>query len=188
MVEALSANQVVPEAAPASLSFERVYEAHFAFAWRMLRRLGIYEPDVSDAVQDVFAIVSRRLPELSSNATARSFIYGTVVRVAHQYRRNQKRGGPSSVEVPEPPDPSARSAHEDLELARDIELLDTLLSQLDEQKRQVFVLVELEQLSVPEIAELTGWKTNTIYSRLRAARAAFDSALARHRARTRRTR
>ena len=43
-----------------------------------------------------------------------------------------------------------------LELARDVRLLDGLLCELDEDKRQVFVLVELEQLSVPEIAELTG--------------------------------
>ena len=187
MVEALSANELVAEDAPANLEFDRVYEAYFPFAWRMLRRLGVHEPDVSDAVQDVFTVVSRRLSALPSEETARSFIYGTIVRVAHEYRRKQRRLAPPDGELPELADPSARSAHDALELARDVRLLDTLLSALDEDKRQVFVLVELEQLSVPEIAALTGWNPNTIYSRLRAARAAFDSALARHRAKTRRT-
>jgi len=187
MVEALRANELVADEAPANLPFDRVYEANFPFAWRMLRRLGVQDPDVSDAVQDVFAVVSRRLSELSSEVTARSFVYGTIVRVAHEYRRKQRRLVTTDEDSPELPDPGARSALDQLELARDIRLLDALLAELDEDKRQVFVLVELEQLSVPEIAVLTRWNTNTIYSRLRAARAAFDSALARHRAKTRRT-
>jgi RNA polymerase sigma-70 factor (ECF subfamily) len=57
------------------------------------------------------------------------------------------------------------------------------LAQLDIDKRTVFVLAELEQLSVPEIAEALGINLNTIYSRQRAARAQFDAALRRHRER-----
>jgi RNA polymerase sigma-70 factor (ECF subfamily) len=58
-------------------------------------------------------------------------------------------------------------------------------STLDADKREVLVLVELEELSAPEVSELLGVKLNTVYSRLRAARAAFDAALSRHRARLR---
>lgn len=167
---------------PATLSFEGVYEENFAFAWRMLRRLGVHQANVSDATQDVFVIVSRRLSDLNSATHARSFVYGTVVRVAHEYRRLQKRAAPAAEsELPEGEWPSA---HRDLELARDVQLLDRLLAALDPEKREIFVLVELDQLTVPQIAELTGLNLNTIYSRLRAARVAFDSALSRHRAKT----
>ena len=59
---------------------------------------------------------------------------------------------------------------------------------MDDQKREVFVLAELEQLPVPEIAEAIGVNVNTAYSRLRLAREAFNQAIARHQARDRRFR
>jgi RNA polymerase sigma-70 factor (ECF subfamily) len=186
MVEALTASELGGDQSP-PLLFERLYDDNFRFVWRMLRRLGVDPTDVSDAAQDVFAVLSRRLADLPSDAAARSFIYGTIVRVAHEHRRQKRRLSPAGVEVSDLPDPAARSADTQLELARDIQLLDALLSELDEDRRQVFVLVELEQLSVPEVAALTGWNMNTLYSRLRSARASFDSALSRHRAKTRRS-
>jgi len=64
-------------------------------------------------------------------------------------------------------------------------VLHALLAGLDDDKRAVFVLAELEQMSAPEIAEATGLKLNTVYSRLRLARAEMDKALERHRARER---
>lgn len=171
----------VGQEAPETLAFEQVYEANFAFAWRLLRRLGVHQANVSDATQDVFVIVNRRLGGLNTAAHARSFIYGTVVRVAHEYRRVQRRVEPlANPEL----EADFRSAHRDLELAQDVRLLDRLLSALDPDKREIFVLVELDQLTVPEIAQLTGLNLNTIYSRLRAARIAFDTALSRHRAQT----
>jgi RNA polymerase sigma-70 factor, ECF subfamily len=43
----------------------------------------------------------------------------------------------------------------------------------------VFVMTDLEQMSAPEISEALGVNLNTVYSRLRAARAAFNEAVAR---------
>jgi RNA polymerase sigma-70 factor (ECF subfamily) len=48
---------------------------------------------------------------------------------------------------------------------------------LDEDKRAVFELVDLEGMAVPEVAELCGIKLNTAYSRLRAARQLFQRAV-----------
>jgi len=62
--------------------------------------------------------------------------------------------------------------------------LHALLEELDESKREVLVLAQLEEMTVPEIAEVLGANVNTIYARLRAARAEFEAAHARHRART----
>ena len=56
---------------------------------------------------------------------------------------------------------------------------------VDDEKREVFVLAELEQMTVPEIAEAVEANVNTVYSRLRAARREFDDAVGRHRARDR---
>ena len=58
-------------------------------------------------------------------------------------------------------------------------LLHRLLDELDDDKRAMLVCVELEQLTVPEAAESLGLNLNTAYGRLRAARAAFNDAVAR---------
>jgi RNA polymerase sigma-70 factor (ECF subfamily) len=167
-------------------SFEELYETHFSFVWRMLRRLGVRNENAADATQDVFLVVGRRLSDLHSVEAVRSWIYGIVVRVAHEYRRAQVKAVQQGGEPDQLLDPGARSAHEAVEHAEEVEVLDRLLSGLDADKREVLVLVELEQLSAPEVAKLTGVNLNTVYTRLRAARAAFNDAVERHRARTRR--
>jgi RNA polymerase sigma-70 factor, ECF subfamily len=166
-------------------SFEHLYEAHFAFVWRTLRRLGVRQENAADAAQDVFLVVGRRLGDLHSAAVGRSWVYGIVVRVAHEYRRMQMKSVQHNAEPDELLDMDARSAHDHAEHAEEVELLDRLLNTLDSDKREVLVLVELEQLSVPEVAKLTGLNINTVYTRLRAARGAFNEAVSRHRARTR---
>ena len=55
-----------------------------------------------------------------------------------------------------------------------------LLDRLSDEKREVFVLAELEQLTGAEIGEILGINQRTVYSRLRAARAEFDAAVRRH--------
>jgi RNA polymerase sigma-70 factor (ECF subfamily) len=55
------------------------------------------------------------------------------------------------------------------------------LEALDDDKREVFILAELEQLSAREIAEATGTNPSTVYSRLRAARIELEAAAARYR-------
>ena len=57
------------------------------------------------------------------------------------------------------------------------------LATLDDDRRDVFVLAELEQLKAAEIATVLNTPVNTIYSRVRLARIEFSKAVARHRAR-----
>jgi RNA polymerase sigma-70 factor (ECF subfamily) len=59
------------------------------------------------------------------------------------------------------------------------------LETLSDEHREVFVLARVEEMSAPEIAEVIGIPLNTVYSRLRAARLAFDAAIARGPASTR---
>jgi len=51
--------------------------------------------------------------------------------------------------------------------------------QLDLNKRIVFVMHDMEQLSGPDVAAALEIPLNTVYSRLRRARAAFEAALLR---------
>ncbi len=159
--------------------FAAVYAAYFRAMWRTLRRLGVAPAQLDDAAQDLFLVVHRRLPEFDGRSL-RGWLYAIAVRVASDYRRGlvRRRTLPLDGSLPDPaPDPSRTT-----ELNESVRLLHALLAELSEAKRTAFVLCELEELSVPEIAEALGENLNTVYSRIRAARAEFDAALRRARA------
>jgi RNA polymerase sigma-70 factor (ECF subfamily) len=143
----------------------------------------VREANLDDAVQEVFLVVHRRLGDLHAPEGVRSWLFAIAYNVARDHRRAAQRRGPLEP-LPESltdqhPDPSqALSRREDLRL------LDAALDTLDDPKRAVFVLAEIEQLTVPEIASALGVNVNTVYSRLRLARADFERAVARLRRRT----
>jgi RNA polymerase sigma-70 factor (ECF subfamily) len=161
-------------------TLECVYRLHFKQTWRVLRRLGVAEAQLDDATQDVFLVVNRKLHDFDPRAPLHSWIFAITVRVASEYRRRaaRRRSEPLDDGIADRAPSPARSS----EVREAIRLLEAVLEELDETKRTVFVLSELEQLSVPEIAHVIGVNVNTVYSRLRAARKRFDSALARRRA------
>jgi RNA polymerase sigma-70 factor (ECF subfamily) len=159
-------------------SFEAIYAEHVDMVWRSLRSLGVPEASVEDATQDVFLVVHRRLPEFAERSSVRTWLFGIVLHVARNHRRRERRKGGCAPLDTEPahegPDP-----HEEAVTAQALEQLAQVLGELDEAKREVFVLAELEQMTAPEIAEALGINVNTVYSRQRAARLAFAAALAR---------
>ena len=174
--------------APPTLVFADVYRDHFGFIWRSARAMGVGPSSVDDAVQEILVTVHRCLPQFEGRSTIRTWLSGIVLNVVRHHRRTVQRRSPHELagavsEDPETLATRARGPHEDAELAEDARLLQTLLDTLDDDKREVLVLAELEELSVPEIAEGLGLNVNTAYSRLRLAREQFDRALARHRAR-----
>lgn len=166
-------------ARPSELVFEAVYAEHVDMVWRSLRSLGVPAAGVEDAVQDVFLVVHRRLSEFAARSSLRTWLFGIVLHVARNARRRERRKGggtPLDMELPSPrPGP-----HDEAVAAEALALVARVLDDLDEAKREVFVLGELEQMTAPEIAEAIGQNLNTVYSRQRAARQAFAAALARH--------
>ncbi len=181
----------VPALALAStISFAAIYDANFRFVWRSVRRLGVPESAVADVTQDVFLVVHRRLPEFDDRGGPRSWLYSITVRTVRAYRRTLAKKHPHALRAeaggPDPDtvgDSGTPGPHELLAKREASRVLSDFLESLDDDKREVFVLSALEQLSAPEIAAALDVKLNTVYSRLRLARAEFSTALARHRAR-----
>jgi len=142
----------------------------------VLGRLGVQKPDVADVSQEVFLIVHRRLPDYDEDrATLRAWIYGICVRAAadyrkRAYRRNERVGLPALELVVSP------EQHRELELRRARARLQAVLAELDGGKREVFVLYELEELPMPEVARIVDCPLQTAYSRLHAARKAIAAA------------
>jgi len=170
------------DAGEAMLSLEAIYEEHFDFAWRSLKRLGIPEAQLDDAVQDVLLVAHRRLAEFVGRSTLKTWLLGIALRVASVHRRTAARR-PTEPLVEDPPDQTEKPPADALsEVAEAARLVRRLLDCLDEDRRAVFVLAELEEMTAPEISAALGVNLNTVYSRLRLARRDFDAALARHRA------
>lgn len=174
--------------APALGALDALYRAHFADVWRVLRRLGLTPPALDDAVQDVFLVAHRRLPSFEGRSSAKTWLTGIAIRVAQDHRRRTRRKGGLESLPDELPDPMARDPMDRVAAAEAARFLDHFLDRLDQDKREVFVLAELEELSAPEIAALLEVRVNTVYSRLRVARERFEGAIARRRAREERER
>lgn len=174
-----------PVAAVSAVSLAEVYETHFDFVWRSARRLGVASLHVDDVVQEVFLVVHRRLAEFEGRSSLKTWLFGITRRIVRDHRRSARRKPAEPLGAIEPADlgPAA-----DVRMTRDEEarLLHAMLDELDEDKREVFVLAELEQMSGPEIADALDVNLNTVYARLRAARASFEQAVLRHQARQRR--
>ena len=170
----------------ASPGFDRVYEEHVDFVWRSVRRLGVPEEMVDDAVQETFLVVHRRLPEFEGRSSLKTWIFSIALGIARNFRRsNQRRGkldslSSEAVLIDQAGDPEALAQR-----TQAVKQLDRILDALDDDKRAVFVMAEIEQLTAPEIAEVLGVKLNTVYSRLRTAREAFERAVQRLRAKER---
>jgi RNA polymerase sigma-70 factor (ECF subfamily) len=176
---------------PAALDFDEVYEEHVEFIWRTLRRLGVTNVALADAVQEALMIVHRRLSTFDGRGPLRHWLSGICVRVARREFRTRRRRQPETlphvvvVEADSLPDAEGSDPADAAQRRDAVRILYDLLGTLDPEKREVFVLAELEQMTGPEMADVLGLPLNTIYSRLRAARQQFERALASRRAQTR---
>jgi len=159
-----------------------VYHEHHDFVWRSLRRLGVDAADVEDAVHDAFMVVARRLAEFEGRSSLRTWLFAIAMRVAQSRRRDRQR----EVHHLERYESVAPLQTEDPWKRQEMRVtLHQLLDTLEEDQRVVFIMIELESMTAPEIAAVLDIKIPTVYSRLRLAREAMRRAVTRYLARTR---
>lgn len=173
----------MPALAVETPTFESVYHAHFSFVWRSAKRLGVRDAAIDDAVQEVFVVVHRRLADFEGRSSLRTWLFGITLRVVRDHRRSARRRDPGSEVDPDSLRATGSGPAETAEKAEAVRLLHALLDELHDDRREVFVMAELEQMPMPEVAEALEINVNTAHARLRAARQEFEQALARHRAR-----
>jgi RNA polymerase sigma-70 factor (ECF subfamily) len=163
--------------APAKVpTFREIFEQHGRFLWRTLWGLGVPAADIEDLCQEVFLVVHRRLPTFDGQSV-RGWLYAIAVRVASDHRRR------AHVRRETVSDAAARiavpaSQPEALERSRMQEQLLAVLDRLDGKQRAAFVLYEIEELTLREIAEALGCPLQTAYSRVQAAKRAVNQAFA----------
>lgn len=153
--------------------------AHGAYVWRTLSLLGVRPADVDDVTQEVLITAVQRQHTRRGPAPLRSWIRGICVKKAAGYRRRAHvRKEVSSASLPEPAAP--RHPDDVLERSRQLQRLFAALELLEEAPRAVFVLYEIEGLSMRKVAEALGCPLQTAYSRHRVARERIVAEMRRH--------
>jgi RNA polymerase sigma-70 factor (ECF subfamily) len=165
-----------PRPAPAPLTLEDVYRDHFDFVFRQASRLGGPGIDAEDAAQEVFMVVARKLDTFDSTSLVTTWLYGITLNVVRSLRRRARirRLFELGEEKHEAPVRSVDRA----EVVDAHRIAYEILDKLAPKKREAFILAEFEGLSCEEIAQLSGTKTETVWSRLHYARKEFAERLA----------
>jgi len=145
---------------------------HFAFVWRVLRRLGLAPADADDAAQRVMMVATQRLDDIRPGQE-RAFLYRTSAFIAARERRGRQRrrekpGVELDGEAHPGGDPEALLVER-----RALERLDAVLGGMPDDLKAAFVLFEIEGLSKAEVAEALEIPAGTAASRLRRAREDF---------------
>jgi RNA polymerase sigma-70 factor (ECF subfamily) len=162
-------------------AFTRWYEEHFDYVWRTLARLGIGAADRADLAQDIFSIVYQQIEGFDFARPVKPWLFGIAYRRALDFKRKRQ------LVTEELIDQGATPAYLEEHVAQrqGLELMQEFLASLDEEKRPVFILHDLDGEPVPRIAEAQGIPLNTAYSRLRLARHEFEAFVKRVQARER---
>ncbi len=169
-----------PPREPERPEFGALFAAHFDYVWHALRRLGVREADLEDVTHDVFLVVFKKLDRYDPARPLRPWLFGFAFRMASDYRDLARHRFEVAVEGAERHDDEPNALehalrNEALEHAR------VALATLELERRAVFILHELDECPMPEVARALGIPLNTAYSRLRLARADLASALRRAR-------
>lgn len=160
----------------ASLDFPTIFKSEFAWVWRTVRRLGAREADTEDLVHEVFVVFFRTQSDYDPARALRPWLFGIAFRVVSSHRRRASVRREVLDDPAEPPD-SKPGAEQQLGKAEDNSLVLQALQMIPEERRVVFVLHELDEVAMPEVARTLQIPLNTGYSRLRIARQEFRDAV-----------
>jgi RNA polymerase sigma-70 factor (ECF subfamily) len=157
------------------IAWRRLYDQHFPQIYRLALRLGVTEREAADVCQEVFLRVYRGLARFRGEAQIGTWIYRIAVNeVTRMGRAGALRrafftllGRGEDPRAPATPEQTCQQT----EALRELHLL---LARMKPKQRAVFVLFELEELCLEEIAEVVGAGLETVKSRLRHARADFE--------------
>lgn len=164
------------------LDVTAIHAAHADFVWTTLQRFGVRDADLEDALQEVFVVVHRRLDSWDRTSKITTWLFGVAMRVAAAFRRKahvrRERATEDAGELEIDHGLSPEEAAARIEARATLE---SILDTLDLERRAVFVMFEVEEMSCEEIAATIGVPVGTVYSRLHKARKEFAAAVEKRR-------
>jgi len=167
-------------ASDVALTAQSIYDEYADFAWRTLRRMGVPEEDLADAMQDVFLTVHRTLGGFAGRSSVSTWLFTLCRSTARDrrlraHRRYETRGEEAIAEEID----LRADVHRAAEHGERLLLLETILAEMPSDERNVFVLFEIEGMTGEEISQCLSIPLGTAYSRLAQARTVLRKALAR---------
>ncbi|MSU64160.1 MAG: sigma-70 family RNA polymerase sigma factor [Pedosphaera sp.] len=164
-------------------SFEDLLRRYQPRIFAMARRYARREDEVEDIVQEVFIKAFQKLGSFRGDAPFEHWLMRLAVRICYDFLRAHRRNRESSFSEISEPDNNwlERVAQEPVlnvdDAAAAKALVDELLARLSPPARMVITLLEIEERSVKEIAELTGWSVPLVKVRAFRARAEMRKCL-----------
>src|SRR5688572_7621202 len=161
-----------PPPPPVSLDSETVVRENYEYVWRSLARLGAPYRDIEDLTQEVFLTAHHRLGSFDQTRPIRPWLFGIAYNVMRADRRLARhRYEQVEADFEHGESDARQQAMEAAGLVR------AALSELEPERRAVFIMYELDGLDAATIADELGIPRNTVYSRLRVAREEFTRAV-----------
>jgi len=164
-------------AVPEPATFRDVFARYAPYVLGLVRRLGVRDAEVEDVAQEVFIVVNRQLPLFEGRSSIKTWLCGITLRTVANHRRKVMRrreaAFDTSRELAAAPEQDALLERHD-DAASLLQALDRLSPKL----REVFVLYEIEEMPMLDVARTLGCPRFTAYTRLHAARAALRQHLA----------
>jgi RNA polymerase sigma-70 factor (ECF subfamily) len=160
------------------LTSRQVFDEHARYVFRVLKYFGVRDADVQDVCQEVFITVHRKLDEFEGRSSLRTWLYRICQHAASDHRRRAYVRREIATDVAASEDADSSRVEDGGARSEARSTLEFLLERLDEQKRLVFVLYEIEGLTMREVCEVAECPLQTAYSRLHAARKVLTDALA----------
>ena len=168
-----------------SASFEPLVRKYSPRVFSTARRYARRESEVEDIVQEVWAKAYSHLSGFRGEAPFEHWLMRLAVRTCYDFLRKHQRSREMSFsEISEPEEDwlerFSSEADKDSESAEAAKtLVDKILAQLSPAAQLIITLLEIEERSVKEIAELTGWSVPLVKVRAFRARAEMRKCLSR---------
>jgi RNA polymerase sigma-70 factor (ECF subfamily) len=152
--------------------FEALFRTHVQFVARALRRCGVGDADLDDAVQEVFMTVAAKIDQYEERGALRAWLF-TIARQTAQHARRSTARRIARESTQEPNQAELATPEDEARYRQGADRVREFLSGLPEEQAAAFYLSEIEGLSAPEIAACDGTNLNTVYARIRIARERF---------------
>ncbi|MCY1060850.1 MULTISPECIES: RNA polymerase sigma factor [Nannocystis] len=162
-----------PPAEPRVPELMEIYRAHVDYVWRIARSLGIPADAAEDVTQEVFLCVHHKLHTFRPGGSMRAWLFGITRNLVLHDRRSYARRERHLAALSQPT-ATTREPDATVRVRQAAELMQSFLDELDLDKRLVFQMTEIEEMTAEEIAEALTIPLGTVYSRLRAARAKLE--------------
>ena len=161
-------------------AFGQIFELHYRFVYKFIYAMLGEKEAAEELTQETFLGAFRGIHSLRGEARLKTWLCGIAKNIVYKHLRSSRKEGTKSADAIESLNVSdERTVSPDREfLSKELNyLIGAALNKLDADKRLVFTLKELQNLSYKEISEITGSNVSKLKVDLHRAKIEMRSLL-----------